>query len=107
MNRETAQKFWDQYDIPFDHDVAIKGRLSGLTRGSTGSGRDRSTVNHLYTEEAFSEGRLSREEGAYLCDPNAHPSFEFTEERYVEDGERYVPPITCSRCLELMERWEQ
>ena len=104
--REQAEEFWNQYDIPFAFDTAIKGRLSGLSRGSTGTGHARDTVIHLYTEEAFTDGRLSRDEGEYLCDPGASPSFEFAEERHVEDGEEYMPAVTCSTCLDRMARWE-
>lgn len=103
-----AAPFWRQYDLPFEYDVAIKGRLSGLTRGSTGTGEARNTVVHLYVESAFEDGRLAREGGSYLCSPNERPSFEFTEWRHRDrdTGETYVPAVTCATCLDLMERWE-
>lgn len=106
MNRAEAAAFWDDYEIPFEHDVAIKGRRSGLTRGSAGNGRARDTVNHLWVHESFSAGRLSRPSDTYLCDPTGRPAYTFTEERYSDDDGAYVPPITCSECLDLMERWE-
>ena len=89
------------YQIPFDYTTAIKVRLSGLTRGSTGTGRARDTVNHLFVKEPFTEGRLSREADSYLCDPNASPRFPSGEGEHDEPRE-----VTCSACLDLMERWK-
>lgn len=91
----------DGYDMPFEHTTAIKIRLSGLSRGSTGTGRARDTVNHLFVKEAFKEGRLSRDADSYLCDPNAHPRFPAGEGEHDEPRD-----VTCSSCLDLMERWE-
>lgn len=103
--RDEANQFWKQYDIPFDHDVAIKGRRSGLTHGSDGTGRDASTVEHLFVKEAFEAGRLEREEMTYLCDGTAN--IRFTEERFLDgNDDEYVPKITCKQCLEMMERWK-
>lgn len=103
--RKDAERFWNGYDIPFEFDTAIKGRLSGLSRGSWGDGRDRRSVTHLYVEEAFEDGRLSREAGTFLCGSGA--SRPMTDERFVDDeGEKYMPPVTCSTCLERMQRWE-
>lgn len=104
--RQQAEEFWEQYDIPFEWDTAIKGRRSGLLRGSTGTAHTANTVIHLYVEESFSEGRLKRDEGVYLCEPRSNPSFEFTEERFTEDGEEYIPAVTCNACLKKMKRWK-
>lgn len=103
-----AREFWKQYDIPFSWDVAIKGRSSGLSRGSWGDGRAANTVEHLYVDESFSEGRLSRHSDRYLCDPKSavSPHLPFEGVRTTNsEGEEYTPAVTCSRCLELMERW--
>lgn len=105
MDRDTAEKFWAKYDIPFEYDVGIKGRRSGLTRGSTGTGRSKRTVNHLLVKESFKHGRLQRNEGALLC-AKGPGKFPFEEERYVENGEKYVPPITCKNCKKFMRRWK-
>lgn len=106
--QSRAREFWNQFDIPFQWDVGIKGRLSGLSRGSWGDGRAENTVEHLYVAESFSEGRLSRPSDSYLCDPKSavSPHFPFEGVRAVNsDGEDYRPPITCKRCLDLMDRW--
>lgn len=103
--RERAAEFWDGFDIPADHDTAINVVRSGLLRGSNGSGRNASSVTHLYFTEGFSEGRLSREEGELLCEPS-QADRNGREERHVEDGEEYVPRVTCSTCRDRMERWE-
>lgn len=103
--RDEAEKFWNSYDLPFSFDIAIKGRRSGLTRASNGTGRSSSTVEHLYVYESFTDGRLSRDSDMYLCGDDA--SFRFDGERFNDqNGEKYMPPVTCSRCLGLMERWE-
>jgi len=60
--------FWTEYDLPFAYDVAIKVRLSGLTRDSDGTGHASDTVTHLHVKEPFTEGRLSRAADAYLCE---------------------------------------
>jgi hypothetical protein len=103
--RKQAERFWSNYDIPFNQDVAIKGRQSGLSRGSTGTGRARDTVVHLFVQESFTAGRLSRDAETYLCDPNAVPRYQFTEERHTDDKGQYVPKVTCETCLTRMERW--
>jgi len=101
-----AREFWNQYTIPFQWDVAIKGRRSGLLKGSSGTGRAANTVEHLYVRESFEDGRLSRPADCYLCDDSAHFRFDEGERRQNSDGESYIPPVTCSRCLDLMERWK-
>lgn len=89
------------YQIPFEYTTAIKVRMSGLKRGSAGNGRARDTVNHLFVLEAFEEGRLSRDAETYLCDPNASTRFPSGEGKHDEPKK-----VTCSSCLDLMERWE-
>ena len=100
-----AREFWNQYSIPFQWDVAIKARLSGMTRDSWGDGRAADTVEHLYVREGFSEGRLTRDADRYLCDDSAEFRHTEGERRQNSDGEEYIPPVTCSRCLDLMDRW--
>lgn len=104
--RRVAEAFWSEYDIPVAHDVRIKIVRSGLLRGSNGTGRNRSTVEHLYLTEAFSEGRLTREANSYLCDPKASIEDADGIVNHDGDGEAYVPKVTCKRCLEMMERWK-
>jgi hypothetical protein len=103
--REKADRFWSQYTIPFVHDVAIKGRQSGLTRGSAGTGRARNTVIHLFVQESFTAGRLSRDAETYLCDPDSVPRYQFENERQTDDEGEYVPKVTCDTRLKRMERW--
>jgi len=93
-------KTGENYRIPFECTTGIKLRLSGLTRGSAGTGRARDTVNHLLVKESFSEGRLSRDAGTFLCDPNGTPRFPVGEGEHDEPRE-----VTCRACLDLMDRW--
>lgn len=106
--RGEAEEFWAQYDIPFDYDIAIKGRRSGLLRGSRGDGRDSRTVRHLFVEEAFTAGRLERDADTYLCNDDAtlrHTDGNHT--RHDSDGNPYTPPVTCKTCLKRMNRWKK
>lgn len=106
--RERAAAFWAQYELPFDYDVAIKGRRSGLGRGSWSNGHASNTVEHLYVCEAFTDGRLSRDSNTYLCTPSETPTFEFAGERRLDEtGDEYIPPVTCQTCLSRMARWKQ
>ena len=103
--RRRADEFWKDYDLPFEYDVAQKGRRSQLQRGSTGTGTTSQTVNHLYVLESFEQGRLKREANRYLCDNQAE--FRFTEVRGMDlDGESFVPRVTCQTCLSRMERFQ-
>lgn len=104
--RQEAEAFWDQYDIPFEWDVAIKGRRSGLTRGSWGDGRAKNTVEHLFVREAFEDGRLRRPADVYLCNNEASLRFDEGERRQDENGNSFIPPVTCQTCLERMKRWK-
>lgn len=103
---EDAEAFWKSYDIPFEHDTAIKQVRSGLLRGSSGTGTNSSSVVHLHVCEQFMEGRLARTENTYLCERGSHVEANASEERHVWDNEYYVPAVTCQACLNLMERWE-
>lgn len=104
--QNRAREFWDRYDIPFQWDVAIKGRLSGLSRGSWGDGRAANTVEHLFVLESFEDGRLKRGADTYLCDDSATHRFTEGERRTNSEGETYIPPVTCSACLDFMDRWK-
>ena len=83
----------ENYDIPFEYTTAIK-------RGSAGNGRAKNTVNHLFVEEAFNDGRLSRDAGTYLCDPDGTTAFPADEGKHDKPRE-----VTCTQCQNLMERW--
>jgi hypothetical protein len=104
--RREAEAFWNQYELPFEHGVRIKQVRSGLLRGSSGTGRNASTVEHLFVHEAFEDGRLSREAETYLCDPSAHLPDQGDITRTDADGNEYAPPVTCQTCLERMERFK-
>lgn len=103
--QQKAERFWSRYEIPFDYDTCIKVRRSGLLRGSSGTGHAKDTVVHLHVKEPFKDGRLSRSEDSYLCENDSFVGFQGREERWSEDGEAYVPRVTCETCLQRMERW--
>lgn len=103
---EDAEAFWNSYNIPFEHDTAIKQVRSGLLRGSSGNGRNSNSVTHLHVQEQFLEGRLGRMPDTYLCERDSNVTSNESEERHVWDGDYYKPEVTCQACLNLMERWE-
>lgn len=104
--REEAEEFWDSFDIPFEYDVAIKPRISGLQRGSDGTGHAANTVRHLHVKEPFDHHRLSRGEDTYLCDGDyIHPNGD--GERRIGDSGKFMPKVTCKKCLKRMDRWSK
>lgn len=103
--RKQAEAFWDQYELPFEFDVAIKGRRSGLMHGSAGTGRNVQTVEHLFVQSPFHSGQLVRDADTYLCQNDANLTFD--EERHKDGyGGEYMPAVTCAECLDRMERWK-
>lgn len=100
QRRKEAEAFWNRHDIPFEYGTAINGRLGELSRGSTGTGKTSSTVVHLYVEEAFTDGRLERAEGTFLC--NSSGRYPLVKE-YDED--EHKRKVTCKQCQKLMRRW--
>ncbi|WP_435099550.1 hypothetical protein [Halarchaeum sp. P4] len=103
---DRAERFWSRYEIPFEYDTCIKVRRSGLLRGSAGTGHASDTVVHLHVKEAFSAGRLSRTADSFLCEKDSYVPRDGRKERHVDDGESYVPAVTCETCLKRMERWK-
>jgi len=67
QRRKERAAFWSQYDIPIAFHTAQNNRISELRRGSTGTGETSSTKTHLLVLEDFSDGRLEREAGRFLC----------------------------------------
>jgi len=103
--REEAEGFWEQYDIPFEYDVAINNHPSELRRGSTGTGIAKQTVQHLHVQESFTSGQLARSDAHFLCrNKGKLPEKEYR--RSDSDGNEYVPAVTCETCLSFMSRWK-
>jgi len=97
--QDNVDGFWDSYTIPFEYTTAIKGRIGQLSVSSSGTGRARNTVTHLYTLEAFEDGRLKRSSLEYLCGGSAKIPL---DDKDKDD----LPNITCKKCLKYMERWK-
>lgn len=105
MSAERAREFWARYDVPVEHDTAIKPRRAGLLRGSGGDGHASDTVVHLHLKESFTDGRVSRDADAYLCESGSVADPNGREERHLGDGEHFTPRVTCETCLDRMQRW--
>jgi len=96
------KNFWSQFHIPFAFSVGIKPVRSGYSASSWGDGGNRATVYHIMLDEAFSNGRLMREKGEYLCSqPEWIPYSTISSYKG-----SFSPVISCKRCLKMMERWK-
>lgn len=96
--KATFKEFVSSYNIPFGHSVRIKPVLSGLSADSNGDGAKRNTVFHLFVEEDVA-GRVNRVAGSFLCSPKDSGKWSHL------DNYTYAKPVTCKKCLKLMERW--
>lgn len=108
QRRKRRAAFWSQYDIPIAFNTAQNNRISELRRGSTGTGQTSSTKTHLLVLEDFSDGRLEREAGRFLCKGEGQYSDTSMglADRTPAHADGSTPEITCKTCLKRMERWE-
>jgi len=107
QRRKQRATFWSQYDIPVAFDTAQNNRISELRRGSTGTGQTSSTKTHLLVLEDFSDGRLEREAGRFLCKGEGQYSDTSMglADRTPAHADGSTREITCKTCLKRMERW--
>lgn len=108
---QKSNEFWNRYAIPFNFDIDIKERLSGLSISSYGNGRARNTVYHLFLKEDYTDESLTRKAGNFLCSPvksryggdwsGSLGSGDTTKDTF---GNQRV--VTCKACLRLMERFK-
>ncbi len=98
-------EFWEQYSIPYKFSSEIKVVLSGLSERSSGNGCNKATVRHIVLLEDFTDGKLKRNSGQFLC---SQPTgivkhFDDREGALVEPQER----ITCRECLRKIKRYKK
>lgn len=91
-------------DLPFEWRTDIKEVLSGLSESSMGNGCKTNTVKHLMLVEDYSNGRLVRGVGDYLCSPKkvANWSGGDCEHHCYMNGtivKTIQHEITCKSCL--------
>ena len=98
--KEQAEKFWKNYSIPFKFTTSIKVVLSGLGANSWGDGSKKNSQMHLFFLEDYSNGRLLRKKGEYLC---SQPKNRFALDMAKESNKEVV---TCPQCLKMMERFK-
>lgn len=107
LKREERREFWSQYDIPIPFIIQDNTRIGELQKGSTGTGKTSNTVEHFVVKESFTEGRLSRESGEFLCQNAGERGHWSVEEKdLITDPDETTPKITCQTCLKRMERWK-
>lgn len=107
LKREERREFWNQYDIPIPFTIQDNTRIGQLQRGSTGTGKTSNTVEHFVVKESFTEGRLSRENGEFLCqNAGERGHWGIGKKDLITDPDETTPKITCKTCLKRMERWK-
>lgn len=110
LQNEERAEFWDQYNIPIEFAVEVNIRKGEMGKASTGTGRTEHTVQHFVPREDFSDGRLQRSSGEFLC----KNSGDWTDtvgraNRFatMSPADETTPKVTCSTCLKRMERWRK
>lgn len=107
--RAEAEVFNARIRLPVKWKPGMKDVLSGLTESSMGTGRNRSTVEHIYLLEPLVAGRLARDAGDFLCTSASGSNGKRWSSEVTEaidgDGHRYSPKVTCKACLTLAHRW--
>lgn len=106
LKREKRANFWSEYDIPVKFRVQDNIRIGELKKGSSGTGRAKNTVDHFVVRESFSEGRLSREKGEFLCKNEGEWAHLHDPKEPITDPDETTPVVTCKTCLKRMERWK-
>ncbi len=106
--RQRAEEVNASIHLPVRWAVGIKDVLSGLSVDSNGSGRNRSTVQHVLLLEDLELG-LRRQAGQFLCDSPSVPQAKQWAAKRVEPcqdehGPPYTPEVTCQRCRALATR---
>ena len=104
--KEQAEKFWKNYSIPFKFTTSIKVVLSGLSANSWGDGSKKNSQMHLFFLEDYSNGRLSRKRGEYLC---SQPKNRFALEDIALDmaKESSKEVVSCPQCLKMMDKFKK
>ncbi len=60
---------------------------------------------HLFFLEDYSEGKLKRAKGDYLCSqPKGRATYEDLALMTADEGDKQI--VACSQCLKIMERFK-
>ena len=106
--RVASEQFYARQPVPFKFSIEVKERLSGLSASSNGDGFSRSTVYHIFTQQAVTIGRISRKEHDFLCSPAVANSAANWSGSLGNDNHRentgFVRIPTCKRCLQLLQQ---
>jgi hypothetical protein len=106
IQQEEREDFWNQYDIPIEFTIQDNIRIGELQKGSSGTGRTENSVDHFVVRESFTEGRLSRESGEFLCKNKGEWANLMGKQEPISDPDENTPVVTCKTCLKRMERWK-
>jgi hypothetical protein len=108
---QDSLEFWETFTFPVKFHVEVKEVLSGLSESSSGNGQKKSSKIHLILDEDFSNGRLKRTKGDFLCSQQkkyGNWSGQNDEQYfcYIDRDTKYVPAITCQECLKKAKRFQ-
>ncbi|WP_318515669.1 hypothetical protein [Photobacterium leiognathi] len=98
--RKSNLMFNQALNLPFQWKIDIKVRMSGLSENSWGDGQSRSTVYHIRVMEQFTEGRLKRNIGDFLCGKD-HSKHQGYTDGYDLDHDK----VSCAACLKIAARF--
>lgn len=108
---DAAADFYRRYELPFKYDVGEKEVLSGLSERSWGDGRRKNTVIHLLVEEDWTQGRMKRKAGDFLCtslsgsNGNGWSGQNLRLRAHNGENQEYTPAVTCKQCLKMMNKY--
>lgn len=107
-----SKAFYGRYAVPFQFSIEVKEVLSGLGANSNGDGQRRNTVYHVFLQEDYRHGRLTRQAGDYLCSQSQSTSGgnwsnNLGRGTHVLDSDGTQPIPTCKQCLATLERFKR
>lgn len=100
--QNDAELFNSSLNLPFRWCSDIKVVMSGLMENSNGSGVNKRSVQHVRVLEAYSDGRLKRDFGDFLCGRDESKHQGYTDHAW--DAEAKAK-ITCKQCIKVAKRF--
>ena len=98
--------FFDSYNFPFKYCVQHKEVLSGLGANSNGNGCSKRTVEHIFLQQDFTDGKFKRLKDNFLCSPVKSKSHGNWSGQLNRESER-KSIVTCKQCLKLIEKYKK
>ena len=103
LKRKQAEEFNSKIGQTFRWYSAIKEKLSGLSKGSDGTGWYKRTVVHIAVDQNWlKRGRFKRSRDEFLCTQRRGRFHGVQAHEYWMDdkGEMYDAKVTCQACID-------